>query len=116
MKRHKYSVSPKAERTYNDKIYDSKLEMNYRKHLDLLTKATKESERVVEINEQVPYDCFVNNKKICSYRADFEVEYQDGRIVVVDCKGMKTPMYRLKKKLVEALFDVEIVEITSKDF
>ena len=34
-----------------------------------------------------------------AYRADFRITYPDGRQVVIDTKGFKTPEYRLKLKL-----------------
>ena len=112
----KYGVSKKEDRTYNGKVYDSKLEMRYRQHLDLLTKAVKDCDRVILINEQVPYECFVEGKKICTYMMDYEVEYANGNIEFVDVKGVRTAIYRLKKKLVEAIYGIEIKEVTTKDF
>lgn len=112
----KYGVSKKEDRAYNGKVYDSKLEMRYRQHLELLTKATNEKDRVVEIAEQVPYDCYIKDKKICTYRMDFEVIYANNRVEYIDCKGVKTAIYRIKKKLVEAIFGIEIKEVTTKDF
>ena len=46
------------------------------------------------------------------YIADFIVAWADGRVTVEDVKsaGTKTKMYRLKKKQVEALYTVKIVE------
>jgi hypothetical protein len=58
---------------------------------------------------QVPYQINVNGKKICRYVADF-VYIEDGKEVVEDVKGMKTPVYNLKKKLMEAVFGVVILE------
>lgn len=56
------------------------------------------------------------DKPICTYVADFR--YREGaetviggRLVVEDVKGMKTPVYRLKKKLVEAQYGIQIQEI-----
>ena len=34
-----------------------------------------------------------------TYTADFLVKYKDGREVVIDVKGIKTNIYKLKKKL-----------------
>lgn len=45
------------------------------------------------------------------YVGDFQYEAADGTKVVEDVKGFKTPVYRLKKKLVEALYGIEIREI-----
>lgn len=44
------------------------------------------------------------------YIADFRYQ-RDGRMVVEDAKGMRTEVYRLKKKIVEAQYGIEIVEV-----
>jgi uncharacterized protein DUF1064 len=48
-----------------------------------------------------------------AYIGDFQ--YRDQRVggytVVEDVKGMKTPLYRLKKKLAEACHGITVVEI-----
>lgn len=108
----KYGVSKKEDRTLNGKVYPSKLEMQYRQHLDLLLK----SGDVIFIEEQTKFPCKVNGFKICTYLLDFKVTYKDGKIDYVDVKGKILPMYRLKKKLVEALYPIKITEITKKDF
>jgi hypothetical protein len=62
---------------------------------------------------QPSYPIVIAGKKICTYRADFS--YFDGsKFVVEDVKSRptKTPIYRLKKKLVEATFPgVVITEV-----
>jgi len=47
------------------------------------------------------------------YRADFIVAWKDGRVTVEDVKspGTRTKVYRLKKRQVEALYQVKIEEI-----
>lgn len=45
-----------------------------------------------------------------TYRVDFLVFYSDGRVEYVDVKGMRTPVYKLKKKMVEELYPIKIVE------
>ena len=60
---------------------------------------------------QVPFACNVNGKNVCTYIADFTYLKADGTSVVEDVKGMKTPVYRLKKKLVEAIYGIEIREV-----
>jgi hypothetical protein len=37
------------------------------------------------------------------------------KTVVEDVKGMVTDIYKIKKKLVEACYDVKIIEIPAKD-
>jgi hypothetical protein len=49
--------------------------------------------------------------KICTYVGDFKVEYPDGRVEIEDTKGMLTPIYKLKKKLVKAFYGIEIKEL-----
>ena len=48
-----------------------------------------------------------------SYKADF-VYTLDGEIVVEDVKGYKTEAYVLKKKLMMALYGIEIREVKAK--
>lgn len=62
----------------------------------------------------------INNQLVCKYVADFRYNVIDerGRTLytpVEDVKGMVTPMYRLKKKLVQAVHGLAIVEIPGKD-
>jgi len=46
------------------------------------------------------------------YIADFSyVDSRTGRSVVEDAKGMRTPVYRLKKRIVEAQYGIEIREV-----
>jgi hypothetical protein len=56
----------------------------------------------------------VNGKPVCIYKADFVVYYPDGACEVIETKGFKTDYYRLKKKIVEACFDFEIIEVLKK--
>lgn len=68
------------------------------------------SERVLDYKTQVKYPIEVNGFKICTYILDFMVQYCDGRIEHVDVKGYITPIYRIKKKLVEAMYGITIIE------
>ena len=45
-----------------------------------------------------------------SYSADFQVFYSDGSVRYYDVKGFKTKGYLRNKKMVEALYPVEIEE------
>jgi uncharacterized protein DUF1064 len=53
---------------------------------------------------QVPFHLPGNVK----YRLDFLVFYVNGEVRAIDVKGMKTPLFIAKKKLVEALYPIEI--------
>lgn len=78
--------------------------------LDALRLAAKESERVVNVEFQYRMPLIVNDVKIGDYYADFRVHYADGRIEIQDTKGVQTDVYKLKKKLVKAIYGVDIVE------
>jgi hypothetical protein len=99
-KRDKYNRSPKEERTTEGIIFDSKKEMNY--YLQL-----KQNPDISFFLRQVPFHLPGKVK----YRADFMVVYPDNRIEFIDVKGMRTDMYKLKKKQVESLYPVKIKEV-----
>ena len=46
----------------------------------------------------------------CAYYADF-VYYDNGQMVVEDVKGMKTPEYIIKRKLMLQIYGIRIKEI-----
>lgn len=50
-------------------------------------------------------------RKIGRYVADFSYWTKDEKRVVEDVKGFKTPLYRWKKKHVEAQYGIEIREV-----
>lgn len=56
---------------------------------------------------QVPFHLPGGVKYVC----DFQVFWNDGNVTFEDVKGFRTPMYILKKKQVEALYPIEILEI-----
>lgn len=66
---------------------------------------------ISELELQPPFKVAVNGRHICTYKADFCYREKSGCYVVEDVKGVKTPVYSLKKKLVEAIYGIEIVEI-----
>lgn len=61
---------------------------------------------------QPAYAIVVNGVRVGKYLADFRYEIREAggwRQVVEDVKGVETALYRLKAKLVRALYGVEIV-------
>ena len=87
-------------------VFDSKAEARRYMELRLLEKANE----ISDLRLQYPFECKINEKKICTYRADFDY-YHGDQWVVEDVKGFRTQVYRLKKRLVEALHGVEIREV-----
>ena len=56
---------------------------------------------------QVPFHLPGNVKYVC----DFFCFWKDGNITIEDVKGIKMPMYVLKKKQVEAIYPIQITEV-----
>jgi len=93
--------------------FDSKKEAKRYGELKLLARAGV----VRNLKLQPPFSCTVNGHLICTYKADFSYEERrrDGRVehIVEDVKSPITrmnPVYRIKKKLVEALYEIVITE------
>ena len=86
--------------------FDSKTEANRYAELMLAEKAGD----ISNLELQPKFLLEVNGKKIATYIADFRY-IENGKTVVEDVKGVKTPVYRIKKKLTEALYDVKIIEV-----
>lgn len=95
-------------------VFDSKKEANYYSQLLLQKNAKDEVDRVLSIEIQPRFDIIVNEQKIGFYKADFRVRYEFGRNEIIDVKGLKKgsayQLFRLKKKIVEALYNIEIIE------
>lgn len=114
-KRSKYGVrndaEGKAARTIDGILFASKAEAKRYFELKLLEKAGK----IGPLERQYQYDLTVNGYKVGTYIADFVyIEYIDGadRLPhVEDVKGVRTPLYRLKKKLMKAIYGIDIIEI-----
>lgn len=69
----------------------------------------QKSGEISGLKTQVRYPLVVNKVKIGAYVADF-VFSEDGKLVVEDAKGYKTPVYKIKKLLMLALYGIEIKE------
>jgi hypothetical protein len=97
-----------AVRTVVDGInFDSKKEAIRYQELKLLERAGE----ITELDRQVPYRCEIDGDLICTYKADFQYLENGWKLVCEDVKGFRTPLFKLKKKLVQALFGVEIREV-----
>ena len=90
--------------------FDSAKEARRYGELKLLERAGQ----ITGLEIQPSFRLVVNNCLICTYRADFryttDTPHVRGLVVVEDVKGIKTPVYRLKKKLMLAIHGVEIFE------
>lgn len=85
--------------------FDSKKEAARYQELKLLEKAGE----IMYLTLQPRFDLIVNGVKCGFYKADFQY-LTVGKTVVEDVKGMKTPVYNLKKKLIKAIYGFDIFE------
>ncbi len=97
---------------YDGITFDSKKEAMRYQGLKTLLKA----EIIKDLKLQERFDIIINGIKICFYKCDFSYTIvKTGERIVEDIKGYKQgaayKMFRLKKKLVEASFGIEITEI-----
>lgn len=91
--------------TVNGRIFASKKEAGRYQELALLEKAGY----IRKLQCQVRYPLRINGELICTYVADFL--YDDGKAQITeDCKGFKTPEYKLKAKLMKAILGIKILE------
>jgi len=114
------SIDQKKNKYNNTKVeykgirFDSIKEM---KHYQLLEYLQRIGE-IKELKLQVPYELIpkykINNKTVrkTTYIADFTyITTKDDKLHIVDTKGFKTDVYRLKKKLFEYKYGVEVEEV-----
>lgn len=96
-----------AVRTKVDGItFDSKREAEYYSELKLRQKAGE----ILGFSRQ---DQFILDDSGTVYRADFVIFYPNGRYQIVDVKGVKTDVFRLKMKMLKQRYpglEVVIVE------
>lgn len=88
-------------------VFDSVKEYHRWGCLRLLERAG----RITDLKRQVKFELIPKQKgeRACYYIADFTY-YEDGNLVVEDCKGYKTEVYRLKKKLLLWVHGIRITE------
>lgn len=74
----------------------------------------RQLERAGEIDGlelQPVFPLVVNGVTVAQYRGDFRYRDRAGAVHVEDVKGVRTPVYRLKTRMVRAIYGIEIEEI-----
>jgi hypothetical protein len=90
---------------YDGRRYHSSAEAAHARTLDVLLRTGK----VKEWEPQVRIPLTVAGRNVCTYVADFRVTFPDGSIQLHEVKGYETSVWRLKRKLLEALYpDVDL--------
>lgn len=97
----------RAKKVYFDGYtFDSKKEAQRYKDLLLYEKAGEIEDLQIHPRLRIK----INGESVCDYVGDFQ--YRDYRgLVIEDTKGVRTALYRLKKKLLWAIYKIQIVEI-----
>jgi hypothetical protein len=66
---------------------------------------------ITDLTRQTPFKFEINGKLMFTYRADATYK-ENGQVVVEDVKGGdSTPLFKLKKKIIQESYGIEIKEI-----
>lgn len=110
MKKNKYHAQKV---TYRGEPFDSKREAGRYAQLLLLQRAGQ----ITNLKRQVPYLLipaqYIDGKcveRAVTYRADF-VYRENGELVVEDTKGVRTPDYIIKRKLMLQVYGIRVKEV-----
>lgn len=76
----------------------------------VVLKAMERSGEITDLRLQPEFPIVINGVLCGKYVADFSYLLWEKR-TVEDVKGMKTPIYKLKKKIVEAAYNIQIIEV-----
>lgn len=109
MRRHKFGKFGAVPAIVDGIRFASRREARRYRQLRLLEAAGV----IARLELQPEFRCEVNGRLVCKYFADFRYfDHDRDEVVIEDVKGVRTDVYRLKKRLVEALYPgVEIEEI-----
>lgn len=100
-----YYSKYRAKKTTVDGItFDSKREAEYY----VIYKRLADTEQIYSFQRQVPIVFMLNGKKMFTYKADFTYIDSDNNYHIIDVKGVETPVFRLKKKLIEEQYGIKI--------
>jgi len=90
-------------------IFDSRREAKRYSELKLLEKAGL----IRQLELQPAFELLVKTgKSVGKYKADFRYyDLEKKQWVIEDAKGVRTPVYTLKKKIVEEVYDIKIIEV-----
>lgn len=86
--------------TYNGYSYMSKLEAAYAEILDKRRAANE----IQEWEKQFKVSIDVNGMHITNYYCDFRILHNDNSYELVETKGWETDVYKLKRKMLEAIW------------
>ena len=90
------------------RLFDSKAEAARWQELSLLERAGE----ITELERQVEYELIPKQKgeRAVKYIADFRYKDHEGKVVVEDTKGVKTPVWIIKRKLMLRVHGIRVRE------
>ncbi len=92
----------------NGRLFASKREARRYKELLLLERANV----IRDLETQPVFDLDVNGVHICKYIGDFRYyDTERNALVVEDSKGIRTEIYKLKRRLMKAIHSIEVEEV-----
>ena len=105
-------------------VFDSRAEGRFYEHLlELMHDGVVESfemQKPYTLLDKFPHPKTGKTIRAIKYVPDFEVIYTDGRVEVVDVKGMQTDVFRMKCKLFMFRYQIPLVLVkynrTTKKF
>ena len=109
----KYNVSPKSQRTLDGIVFDSKFEMQA---YDLLCKFLGKSYFTLSPKYELQpkfRDSQGKAVRAIAYVGDFLIKYK-GSEYLIDTKGMETPVFKMKEKMMLYVHKKHIHKIKSK--
>ena len=91
------------------RLFDSKAEAARWQELSLLERAGE----ITELERQVEYELIPKQKgeRAVKYIADFRYVDHEGKTVVEDTKGVKTPVWIIKRKLMLRVHGIRVREV-----
>lgn len=97
----------KARRTVDGRLFASQKEAD---RYVVLREAQADGE-ITDLKVQgAGYALICGGARVATYIPDFTYYDADGNFVVEDCKGVRTPLYKLKARMVKALYHITILE------
>ncbi|CAB4157578.1 Protein of unknown function DUF1064 [uncultured Caudovirales phage] len=87
-------------------VFDSQKEARRYGELKLLQRAGE----ITCLELQPKFPIVINGVKVCTYVADFGYVDHTGSALLEDCKGFKTREYIIKRKLMKAVYGIDILE------
>jgi hypothetical protein len=109
-RKHKYNAKPCE---VNGIKYRSQKEMKRHQDLLLMERAGEIADLKREVKFEIAPPLKLDEKittKPIVYIADFTYLDKQGKLITEDTKGFRTPVYRLKKRLMKLFLNIDILE------